>query len=105
MKRPIFRGSDKHTKPWQQGRKGSLCPEDIDRRHAQALLDASEMVGKQRYAVFAGRAYCAQSDDHGTHWHGYPVGWKEVPPRVWHRFLKDGKVSRRDLGRYWEHRS
>ena len=44
------------------------------------LLNASETDGAKRYAVHEGKAYCAQEDGRGA-WHGYPVGWVDVPER------------------------
>ena len=72
--RLVYGESDKRCKPWQPGRRGSLCPPDIDLKLAQALLCQSEPEGDKRYAAHDGRAFCGQSDDGGRHWHGYPVG-------------------------------
>jgi len=102
MKKLLYKGNPKHREPWQPGRRGSLCPREVDLEQAQAMLDSSELVGKKRYAVWRGRAFCGQSEDGGSHWHGSPVGWVEVPPAVWRGFLKRGEIRRRDIRRYWE---
>src|SRR4051812_4103726 len=91
----------KHEEPWQRGRRGSLCPREIGRDLAQRLLDGSELLGEKRYAVREGRAYCAQQDGAGG-WHGYPVGWKEVPSKLRTRWeKKEKRVKKRDIDRYW----
>ena len=73
-----YEGNAKHRDPWQPGRRGSLCPNHLDQAIVQQLLEESELVGNRRYAVYEGRAYCAQQ--HGDdRWHGYPVGWVRVP--------------------------
>jgi hypothetical protein len=69
---------------------------------AQQLLNASVLVGQKRYAVQEGRPYCAQDDGIGG-WHGYPVGWKEVPATLritWEK--REHRVRKRDIDRYWE---
>jgi hypothetical protein len=92
----------KHKEPWQRGRRGSVCPETISEEEAQQLLAGSELIGQKRYAVHEGRAYCAQDDGIGG-WHGYPVGWKEVPSRLRTRWEKrEKRVKKRDIDRYWE---
>jgi len=92
----------KHKEPWQRGRRGSICPREIGRDLSQRLLEGSELVGAKRYTVHDGRAYCAQQDGAGG-WHGYPVGWKEVPAKLrtkWEK--KDKLVKKRDIDRCWE---
>ncbi len=92
----------KHKEPWQRGRRGSMCPTDISEEQAQQLLTGSELVGEKRYAVHDGRPYCAQDDGIGN-WHGYPVGWKEVPSALRTKWVKKEKrVKKRDIDRYWE---
>ena len=91
----------KHKEPWQSGRRGSLCPREIDRELAQRLLNESEPIGEKRYAVHQGRPYCAQSDGAGG-WHGYPIGWKEVPARLRRQWVNvEKRVLKRDIDRYW----
>ena len=90
----------KHKQPWQRGRPGSLCPESMDLATAQALLSASEPVGGKRYAVHEGRAYCAQR--HGDDsWHGYPVGWREIPKSLRRTWLAQKRLQRRDVKKHW----
>jgi hypothetical protein len=90
----------KHSEPWQTGRKGSLCPKDL-KSIAAALLEVSELVGRQRFACHDGKAYCAR--EHGRDvWHGYPVGWIEVPTTLRNKWKREGRVSNRDIKRFWE---
>jgi len=53
------------------------------------------------HAFYAGKAYCAQEHCPDC-WHGYPVGWKEVPPALRQQWTKAGLVKRRDIQQYWE---
>ena len=95
-----YESNQKHSEPWQRGRRGSLCPKEV-RGIAAQLLAGSELVDAKRYAVFAGRAYCAQESRLGV-WHGYPVGWKEVPPRLRLWWRRQGRVRNRDIKQNWD---
>lgn len=91
----------KPKEPWQRGRRGSLCPTDVDLERAHQLLESSELVDGSRYAVHDGRAYCAQGDDtHG--WHGYPIGWKDTPETLRWKWLRAGRLRRTDIRRHWD---
>jgi len=96
-----YESNAKHTEPWQQGRKGSMCPKSITSDRAQELLNESVQEGGKRYATDGERAYCAQEHRDGF-WHGYPVGWREVPVKVRRKFETDGKVSPRMIKKYRE---
>lgn len=96
-----YEGNPKHKEPWQRGRRGSLCPTDIDSTRAQALLDQSEAAGRKRYAAYQGKAYCAMEHREGL-WHGYPVGWSEVPPIVRNTLIEKGQVTRRNIKQNWD---
>ena len=96
----VYESNPKHRDPWQPGRKGSICDMQV-RPHVLTLLRESEVDGNKRYAVFNGRAYCAQEHSPGT-WHGYPVGWREVPARLRQHWMQQGKVSKRLLKLNWE---
>jgi len=95
-----YESNPKHTEPWQPGRKGSICDTAV-RPHASLLLRSSELEGDKRFAVFDGKAYCAQEHSPGC-WHGYPVGWVEVPPRVRTVWRRQGKITKRSLKQNWE---
>ena len=97
-----YEGNPKHKQPWQRGRRGSLCPRDMSQTTAQALLLASEPAGDRRYAVHEGRAYCAHNHDRGNDsWHGYPVGWKEVPESLRRAWLAQGRLRKQDVRKHW----
>ena len=96
-----YESSLKHKEPWQRGRRGALCPREIDAELAQRLLAESEVAGDMRYAVHDRRAYCARQ--HGPDiWHGYPVGWVRVPERLRRRWMDEGRVRRRDIRAHWD---
>ena len=57
-------------------------------------------MGNKRYATHEGRAYCAQ--EHGADvWHGYPVGWVDVPESLRRTWLKQRRLKRRDVKKHW----
>ena len=95
-----YEPSPKHKDPWQRGRRGSLCPK-LEPEMAQSLLEESEPEGKKRFVCREGRPYCAQEHAPGR-WHGYPVGWKEVPASLRGKWWKEGVVQRRDIRTHWE---
>ena len=90
-----YESNPKHSEPWQRGRRGSLCPEEV-RGIAAEMLAGSELVEARRYAVFGGKTFCAQEHRQGV-WHGYPVGWKEVSPELRGRWRRLGRVRNRDI--------
>jgi hypothetical protein len=96
----FYECSDKHKHPWQRGRKGSLCPRTISKEPQSLLNESINMEGK-RYATCDGQCFCAQ-EHRQDFWHGYPIGWQEVPESQWRRWLKDGKITKGDIQRYWQ---
>ncbi len=92
-----YESNPKHSEPWQPGKRGTLCPEDV-RSLAQDLLEQSELVGKKQYAVHERKVYCAQNTRDDI-WHGYPVGWQEVPYKLRKKWLTEGRIKRSDLKR------
>lgn len=87
-------------RPWQRGRKGSLCDKEA-RALAKELLEHSVLNGRMRYAVHKGKAYCAKEHAKGR-WHGHPVGWVEVPANLRWQWVKEKRVKKTQLDRYWE---
>ncbi|MGH3870516.1 MAG: hypothetical protein ACRDSR_03210 [Pseudonocardiaceae bacterium] len=77
------------------GRHGSICPSGAN---GARLLSQSDLVGKKRYATDGKNAYCAQQHAPGK-WHGYPVGWEEVPPRLVAQWVAAEKVQRQEIRR------
>lgn len=97
---PKYEGISKHKHPWQPGRRGSLCPKEIPCQQAQDLLLTSVLVGAARFATHGGQAFCAREHHPGV-WHGYPVGWREVPPKVRIEWIRAGLISRRQVKDNW----
>jgi hypothetical protein len=74
-----------------------ICPPDAN---GTDLLARSVLVGRQRYATDGERAYCAQQHEEARNaWHGYPVSWDEVPPRLIAEWVAQGIVDRRTVRR------
>lgn len=54
--------------------------------------------GGKRFTTDGIRAYCAQRHDSERDlWHGYPVGWDEVPPAIVSGWIAAGTVSARSI--------
>ena len=96
-----YESNPKHKDPRQPGCRGTLCPKEVDLSIARQLLEGSELEGGKRYAVHEGRAYCAQQHRPDL-WHGYPIGWEDVPEHLRRRWLREGRVRRRDIKRHWQ---
>jgi hypothetical protein len=96
----IYESNPKHSVPWQTGKRGSLCEPEV-RPLAEGLLRTSVISKGKRYAVHEGRAYCAQEHS-PNRWHGYPVGWVEVPPKLAREWMRDGNLTNHDRKKYWE---
>lgn len=94
---PTYEPNPKHKPMPTPGRHGSICPRSAD---GPALLRASTLVGEKRYATDGARAYCAQQHQAEQNaWHGYPVGWDEVPPSLIGDWIAAGEVERRVVRR------
>ncbi len=96
----VYESNPKHSDPWQSGKRGSLCEREV-RPLAEVLLLKSVIWKEKRYAVHEGRAYCAQEHS-PNRWHGYPVGWVEVPPKLVNQWMADGSLTKRDRKKYRE---
>lgn len=95
-----YEANPKHKEPWQAGQKGSLCPA-WSHGLASDLLHSSIPYGRKRFATHDKKAFAAQ--EHAPDcWHGYPVGWEEVPEPVRRQWLNAGVISNRDVKRYWK---
>jgi hypothetical protein len=96
-----YEPNPKHKEPWQRGRKGSLCPKNLVIKDTLRLLrEESVVCGQARYAIHCGRAFKATSNHQGV-WHGWPVGWVEVPEYLRLQWRDEGKLKKRDMNRYW----
>lgn len=94
-----YEGIPKHKQPWVAGRRGSLCPPDVD---GVALFKEAATDPKRpgkRYATDGVNAYCAHSSNvrtptGGTYWHGFPYEWHRVPAAVQRQWIAEGKIPR-----------
>jgi hypothetical protein len=71
---------------------------------AQGLLDVSETTGSmtaKRFATDGRSAFCGVQHSPGR-WHGFPVGWKEVPGALRQKWLNEGRIRRSDVRTYWD---
>ena len=96
----VYESNPKHSEPWQPGKKGGICEQAV-RPLAAALLAASELDGNKRFAVYDGMAYCAQEQRPGV-WHGYPVGWIDVPDHIKKKWKHAQLVTKGQLKKYRE---
>jgi hypothetical protein len=97
----VYEGNPKHKHPWQRGRKGTLCPKSMSIQPQQLLEQSVLDTDGKRYAAWQGRCYCAQEDSEPNHWHGYPVGWREVPEKLWRAWKNEGKIQKSDISKHW----
>jgi hypothetical protein len=98
-----YEPNPKHKEPWQSGRKGTLCPREYDLVPLEMLMN-SILDGDKRYAVFNGLAYAAQCHrmvDGKEFWHGYPVAWVNVPESIRKQWIKENKVKRSMVSKFW----
>ncbi|MBF8273501.1 MAG: filamentous hemagglutinin family outer rane protein [Magnetococcales bacterium] len=92
----------KHKEPWQKGRKGALCPKWSHSLAQELLLGSESHPGetkKSRYATHNGLAFKAYPDHRGG-WHGYPVGWDEVPVKISNKWLREGLIQLKDIKKF-----
>jgi hypothetical protein len=98
-----YEPNPKHKEPWQSGRKGTLCPHERELVPFDMLVD-SILDGDKRYAVCNGVAFAAQCHrvaDGKEFWHGYPEAWVNVPESIRRQWIKENKVTRRMVSKYW----
>lgn len=95
----VYEPNPKHKPVPTPGRRGSICP-SLPQATSQSLLDGSVAFGRQRYASDGSNIYCAQCHDLGRDaWHGYPLNWSEVDPRVRSMLVEAGQVEQRTIRR------
>jgi hypothetical protein len=64
------------------------------------MLDSSVGFGNKRYATDGDAVFCSQCHNADTDtWHGYPVAWSEVDPKVRTTLIEDGRVTSRHVRR------
>jgi hypothetical protein len=115
---PTYRGSSKHKDRPVRGIKGTLCPEwthrtteaglgsdvlahnwqdtEASRLFAAALVDHAS---GRRFATARGIAFEAKPTEDGT-WHGFPIPWVDVPDEHRRQWLKEGKVTHREIKKF-----
>lgn len=92
-----WRAHVKHAIPW-----GGATKMDLDDATAQRVLNCTIQHGDQRYGHHQGKLYCFQTEDHGTTWHGYPIGVSELarlgnPPAL-EELIEAGFMSEAERG-------
>jgi hypothetical protein len=90
-----YEPNPKHKPMPSPGRHGSICPPGAN---GPFLLTQSDLLGQKRYATDGEGAFCAQQHAPNL-WHGYPVEWEEVPPRLVSEWVAADKVERRTIRR------
>lgn len=92
-----YEPNPKHKPIPSPGRRGSICPMDAD---AARLLANSVPHGRKRFATDGDWAYCAHCHDGSRDlWHGFPVGWDEVPMKIVNDWIEQGAVKRSTVRR------
>jgi hypothetical protein len=93
----VYEPNPKHKPIPTPGRHGSICPPHAD---GPGLLSVSDLYNSKRYATDGADAYCAHRHDvERNAWHGFPIGWDEVPPALVSRWVLADKVDRRTVRR------
>jgi hypothetical protein len=90
----------KHKDPWQPGLRGTLCPRGVDGAALLATSEVDPSAPHKRYATDGVRAYCAHEHAPGR-WHGFPVEWRRVPPKLRSAWLVSGMVTNRSVRDHW----
>ncbi|MFH1117765.1 MAG: hypothetical protein V1792_27915 [Pseudomonadota bacterium] len=96
----MYEANPKHKDPRQRGRKGSLCPQSMSVPAQKLLNQSTQWSDGKRYATCDGQAFCAQESRPG-YWHGYPIGWREVPEKLRRAWRDEGKITKKNIGDYW----
>jgi len=73
---------------------GSVSPAD-----AEATEEGARKNEPPRYATRNGIAFKTVPSNDGT-WHGYPVPWESVPNEFRRSWLKEKKVTQREIRMY-----
>jgi hypothetical protein len=98
-----YEGNPKHKQPWQRGKRGSICPREIDEGRAQLMLSLADVAPESpdaRFAVLDGKPYCARPHTKDA-WHGYPVRWREVPASLRAKWIEGKRVTRKEIRSNW----
>jgi len=95
----VYEPNEKHKRPWQRGRRGTLCPPDVDGyelfessvRHPE---DPNSRCATDGTWAYRGRSNREADPTRPLVWHGYPCSWKEIPAEVQRRWVVEGLIPR-----------
>lgn len=97
-----YEGNPRHRDPWQRGAQGSRCPKGVDGRVLlpQSVVDPRNP--RRRWATDGVGAYEAKptniiNSEGDEVWHGFPVPWHDVPPKIVRSWIQENKVTRREV--------
>lgn len=99
----VYDPNPKHKRSPQPGRRGTLCPPDVDAQALLATATADPRNARQRFNIHDGEAYRAlpanaANADGDDLWHGHPIPLGDVPARVQRQWVTDGRLPRLKLG-------
>lgn len=83
------------------GEKGRCALAWSHQKAAELLATSTEMSPGERYATSGGVAFSGKEHRPGV-WHGYPIGWVEVPPKLIKLWQSEQRVSKRQIRDNWE---
>jgi hypothetical protein len=96
-----YEPSPRHKRHPARGRKGRICPDDVDghKLFQQSILDPNS--NRRRFATDGNRAFMgrctdepdALSDDRDVLWHGYQVEWGRVPADVQRHWVATQQIQ------------
>ena len=100
----VYEANPKHKHSPTPGRRGTLCPRNVDGAVLFATAIADPRNARQRFNILDGEAYRALTtnmvDAAGEDvWHGHPLPLEDVPVAVQRQWIVDGHLSRLKLGR------
>jgi hypothetical protein len=88
-----------HGFPWMESVAQELLDESQGDNDLEIVNGGSPSAEGARYATRGGIAFKAVASNDGT-WHGYPVPWEQVPEGLKERWIRERKVTRRDILKY-----
>lgn len=100
----VYEPNPKHKHSPTPGRRGTLCPRDVDGPTLFATALADPRNARQRFNIRNGEAYRALPTNavNGVGddlWHGHPFALEDVPAAVQKQWVANGLLPRLKLGR------
>jgi len=96
-----YEPSPRHKRHPARGRKGRICPDDVDghKLFEQSIVDP--ISNRRRYATDGRRAFMGRcTDEPGATpperdvlWHGYQVEWGRVPAAIQRHWVETQQVA------------